>query len=473
MALRRRRCAGPVGLRRRQRRLEQRRRAAAAAAPSFNAAIGQGLQPVRQEGRHASRSANSGDWDSPRPGRHLLRLLVELRPPLRPRRWSCSSRRPGDGSDELVPDLAERLGEPSDGGKTWTYTLRKGVKFEDGTPITSKDVKYAVERSIDKDDASQRPDVLRRHPRTGRPATRARTRTRAWTTRLGDRDPGRPDDRLPPEAAVRRLRLPRQLPQTVPVPQAKDTGAKYKEHVVSTGPYKFETYEPGKSFTLVRNTEWDPATDPNRKALPDKIDVKLNVNADDIDNRLLAGDLDVDIAGTGVQPAAQGRVLGDPNAQGERRQPDAGPRSGTPRSTRRSRRSTTSTAARPSSTRIDHDRLPDRLRRPIAGGDIATTLLPPLIPGYQKFDLYPADADNKGDVGQGQGGADAVRPAERLRDQHLLPGRAPEGEGDRRGAAAVAGQGRHQADAQALPAGRLLHALRRQARLRRRRTTSA
>ena len=27
---------------------------------------------------------------------------------------------------------------------------------------------------------------------------------------------------------------------------------------------------------------------------------------------------------------------------------------------------------------------------PLAGGDIATTLLPPMIPGYQKFDLYPA-----------------------------------------------------------------------------------
>ena len=82
------------------------------------------------------------------------------------------------------------------------------------------------------------------------------------------------------------------------MPQAKDTGTKYKEHVVSTGPYMFETNEPGKSFTLVRNPNWDPATDPNRKALPDRIEVQLNVNADDIDNRLLSGDLDVDIEGT-------------------------------------------------------------------------------------------------------------------------------------------------------------------------------
>ena len=64
--------------------------------------------------------------------------------------------------------------------------------------------------------------------------------------------------------------------------------------MVSTGPYMFETNELGKSFTLVRNPNWDQATDPNRKALPDRIEVALNVNADDIDNRLLAGDLDVD-----------------------------------------------------------------------------------------------------------------------------------------------------------------------------------
>ncbi|MBV9830963.1 MAG: ABC transporter substrate-binding protein, partial [Marmoricola sp.] len=54
---------------------------------------------------------------------------------------------PGKASSQLVGDLAENLGKPSDGAKTWTYTLRKGVKFEDGTPITSKDVKYAIERS--------------------------------------------------------------------------------------------------------------------------------------------------------------------------------------------------------------------------------------------------------------------------------------------------------------------------------------
>ena len=69
-----------------------------------------------------------------------------------------------------------------------------------------------------------------------------------------------------------------QLPQTAPVPQAKDTGAKYKNHVISSGPYMFEgNFNPTSGFTLVRNPNWDAESDPNRKALPDEMTVKLNM----------------------------------------------------------------------------------------------------------------------------------------------------------------------------------------------------
>ena len=106
------------------------------------------------------------------------------------------------------------------------------------------------------------------------------------------------------------------------MPQAKDTGTKYQLHPISTGPYKFESNDPNKGIALVRNDQYDPATDPNsgRKALPDKITVDYNVNSADIDNRLQAGDLDVDIAGTGVAAETQAKVLAEPAAQGSRRQ---------------------------------------------------------------------------------------------------------------------------------------------------------
>lgn len=46
---------------------------------------------------------------------------------------------------EVVPGLAEKY-STSDGGRTWTFTLRTGVKFHDGTPFNADAVKVNFER---------------------------------------------------------------------------------------------------------------------------------------------------------------------------------------------------------------------------------------------------------------------------------------------------------------------------------------
>ena len=48
--------------------------------------------------------------------------------------------------ENIIPDLAESWKISSD-GKTYAFTLRKGVKFHDGTPFTAKDVKYSIDQS--------------------------------------------------------------------------------------------------------------------------------------------------------------------------------------------------------------------------------------------------------------------------------------------------------------------------------------
>jgi len=58
--------------------------------------------------------------------------------------WKTS---PGKAA-ELVPDLATDTGQVSDGGKTWTYKLKSGLKYADGSPIVAADIKYGVERSF-------------------------------------------------------------------------------------------------------------------------------------------------------------------------------------------------------------------------------------------------------------------------------------------------------------------------------------
>ncbi len=362
--------------------------------PEFNAAIGKVFNPSDKKGGTV-KLANSGDWDTLDPGetyygyswnflRNYGRSLVMFKPA------------PGAESNQLVPDLAESLGTPSEGGKVWTYKLRKGVKYEDGTEVKAADVKHAVLRSTDKQTFPNGPAYFEQFLNLpsgykGPYKSKGVDTNQAIET---------PDD----YTIVFKLKQPfggfdymAQLPQTVPVPESKDKGAKYREHVISSGPYMFDTNELGKSFSLKRNPNWDQATDPNRKALPDRFEVALNVNADDLDNRVINGDLNLDIVGTGVQPAALGRVVGDPNVKSQADNPLIA--------------RLWYTSINPTVAPLDNidcrkailyaaDRTGYQTAYggPLAGGEIATTVLPPMIPGYQKFDLYPAGADNKGDV---------------------------------------------------------------------------
>jgi peptide/nickel transport system substrate-binding protein len=357
-----------------------------------NAGIGKVFNPSDKKGG-TLRMANAGDWDSLDPADtyyayswNFVRLYG--------RSLLTFNAAPGDKGAELVPDLAEAKGVHSDDLKTWTYKLKKGVKFEDGTAITSKDVKYAVERSLDKDAFPNGPTYFNEF-----------LDLQGYTSPYKDTSPDKlglkavdtPDD----QTIIFHLAKPfggfdyfAQMPGTIPVPQKADTGTEYKKKVISSGPYKFETNELGKSFTLVRNENWDPSTDPIRKALPDKITMALNVNADDIDNRLLSGDLDVDVVGSGVQPAAQAKIQND--AQ-QKNYSDA------------------ALGARLWYTNINGDVAPlnnidcrkaieyaadktgyQRAYGGATGGEIATSLLPPVIPGAEKIDLYPTP-NNAGD----------------------------------------------------------------------------
>lgn len=54
-----------------------------------------------------------------------------------------------DKNPKPVADLATDTGTTKDNGKTWSYTLKKGVKWQDGTDITCADLQYGLARSYD------------------------------------------------------------------------------------------------------------------------------------------------------------------------------------------------------------------------------------------------------------------------------------------------------------------------------------
>ncbi len=360
----------------------------------FNAALTKPVNPSETKGG-SLRFANSGDWDTLDPGETYYGYSWNFAR-LYGRSLLMFKVAPGAASNELVPDLAEGLGEASSDGKTWTYKLKRGVKYEDGTEVTSTDVKYAVLRSTDKATFPNGPayfEAILNLPE----GYKGPYKSKGVNTDSAIETPDKYTIVFHTKQPFASFDYLAQLTQTMPVPEAKDKGAKYRNSVVSSGPYKFEGLQPGKRFNLVRNDQWDPATDPNRKALPDRYEVTVNVNADDIDNRVISGDLDVDIAGTGAQPASLSRVLQDPNLK-------AG--ADNPVLARLWYTSINPTVAPLDNLEcrkavmfaMDQTSYQAAYGGQFAGGELATTILPPQIPGYAKFDLYPNGEDNKGDV---------------------------------------------------------------------------
>jgi peptide/nickel transport system substrate-binding protein len=143
---------------------------------------------------------------------------------------------------KLVPDLATDLGTVSDNGLTWTFHIQPNVKFEDGTVVTSQDVKYAIERTYDRSVMANGPtyyQVYLADPKYPGPY-KNRSANLMGLTSVQTPDAttlvihlAQPFPDLPYALA---------FPNSAPVPPAKDTGSNYQLHPMSTGPYMFQSY---------------------------------------------------------------------------------------------------------------------------------------------------------------------------------------------------------------------------------------
>ncbi|QBJ92219.1 ABC transporter substrate-binding protein [Streptomyces seoulensis] len=225
------------------------------------------------------------------------------------RTLTTRNRENGAEGAKVVPDLATDTGRPSKDATVWTYTLKKGLEYEDGTPITSADIKYGIERSF-------APELSGGAPYLRDWLSGAADYQGPYKDKKGLSAIETPDARTivfhlnKPEGEFPFLATQTQF---APVPKAKDTGTKYEQHPVSSGPYKVvRNQNDGERVLLERNPHW--SGDDERKAYPDKVDVRSGLDSSVINQRLAASqgaDKAAVTTDTNLGPAELARVSGD------------------------------------------------------------------------------------------------------------------------------------------------------------------
>lgn len=301
---------------------------------------------------------------------------------------------PASGSaedpNEIVPDLATDTGTVSDDGLTWTFTLKDGLKFDNGDPITSAEVKFGVSRAWD--------------PEIGIGSPYAKQVIDAPKDYEGPYKSGdlptieTPDD----TTIVFHLKAPfpdfpavASQPNFAPFPVGSGAGDEFLNDIVASGPYTLDEYTPGSVIKLVRNENWDPATDEVRTAKPDGWNFQLGLDPATIDERLLAGQgTDVNAIGGNLQPATLAR-LQDPKYK-DRLVDWPGV-------------CTTYMGLNTTKKPLDDVKVRQAISYAVdkaavqngTGGtmlaDIASTTIPESVAGYKEFDLYPSEGST-GDV---------------------------------------------------------------------------
>lgn len=159
---------------------------------------------------------------------------------------------------EMIPAVASDY-EISDDAKTYTFTLRDGIKFSDGTPVTTDDVKYSLERYAENQgDSSAFSNIADISAKDGKIVLTLK------------------------EANAELL----PLMDVAIIPQKNQDPAK---NPIGTGPFKFESYTPGEEIRLTRNENYW------QEGLPylDEVDFKFVPDVETEFMDLQAGTIDI------------------------------------------------------------------------------------------------------------------------------------------------------------------------------------
>jgi peptide/nickel transport system substrate-binding protein len=368
------------------------------AATGFNAAVDGIVNPSDKTGGTVKLGA-SGDCDSYDPARTYYAWCWDVQR-IFTRSLMGFASKPGAAGTEVVPDLAS--GPPTvNADKTeFTYKLQDGLKWQDGSALTSADIKYGIERLY-------AGDVINGGPSSYYLClldTCAADGSTAYKGPYADPSGGLTSISTPDATTITfKLNKPfadfdylMALPTGAPVPKSQDTKADYGKKPFASGPYMFQSFTPNQSTTWVKNPNWSQATDKIRSPKADTITLTVVSNVEDLNKRILAGDLDLTADG-GLQPAEIATVIADPAKKANSDNPTTG--------------FTRYFAVMQTVAPLDNKACREavfyatnkadlrKIRGGDFGGDIANTMTPPIVPGFDpNANPYPSGADNSGDL---------------------------------------------------------------------------
>jgi len=224
-------------------------------------------------------------------------------------------------ANKPVADIATDTGTPSEDAKTWEFTIRDGVKWEDGKPVTCEDFKYGISRTFATDVITSGPNYILSYIDIPKNADGLPIYNGPYK---GDNQAAY-DKAVTCDGNKLTLHFSKPWPDfnyaaaTLrcfdPYRKDKDQGERSAYQVFSNGPYKLDgKWDATQGGTFVRNDEYDPASDESgsRKANPDKIVYTQGLENEVIYDRLVAdsGNDQYAITDRRVPPAYYQQITG-------------------------------------------------------------------------------------------------------------------------------------------------------------------
>jgi peptide/nickel transport system substrate-binding protein len=287
----------------------------------------------------------------------------------------------GEAGSQVVPGLAEALPKITNGGKTYKLTMRKGLKYSNGTPVKASDFQNAVERmyKVNSGGSFFYDDIV--------------GATEFAKTKKGHITGIKTDDatgEITIDLVSPRGTFTNELALMFVAPVPPDTPDKDQSPnpPPATGPYEITQSDPGRSWTLERNPQWDKN---NAKIMPDlpgghidKFDIQVIRNESSQVNDIEQGKLN-----WMFNPPPSDRYA-QVKAQYDGTQFRVEPTISTYYFWMNTQKAPFDDPKVRQAVNYAVD--PAALER-IYAGQLAPTqqILPPGMPGYKKFELYPHD----------------------------------------------------------------------------------